>query len=168
MEPAGEPRAGAVAEHPGVILCFNTSKGSRRRSFDRFTHWSQNLRALALNLEHLRLANLYGVEADEEQYAGWRALPAAPDAKSDYDGLNPLTWACTVIARYAGDVIPSHLLRNVETFQLAYRKAVARWHPDRGGNRHRVATRVGAHRRDRGGIARDGPDLIRLHPTTCS
>lgn len=67
----GLPRAGATAEHPGVILCFKTPKGHRRRAFDRFNRWEHNLRALAHNLEHLRLANLYGVEGDEQQYRGW-------------------------------------------------------------------------------------------------
>jgi hypothetical protein len=74
----GLPRAGASAEHPGVILSFVSKYGPLRLAFDRFTQWAHNLRAVSLHLEHLRMAGLYGVGSDGEQYRGWQALPPPP------------------------------------------------------------------------------------------
>lgn len=128
----GLPRSGARAEHPGVILCFDVHGGFRRRAFDRFSKWDQNLRALALNLEHLRLANLYGVEGDEQQYAGWKALPAASDTPQD-----ALDYA-RVLARFCNcpvqEILASEITASAERLQSAYREAVSKTHPDKGGD----------------------------------
>lgn len=77
----GLPRAGALASHPGIILSFESKHGPLRLPFDGFRNWEHNLRAIAMHLEHLRLAGLYGVGHDGEQYRGWAALPA-PEKKS--------------------------------------------------------------------------------------
>ena len=124
----GLPRSGARPEHPGVILCFDVRGGSRRRAFDRFTRWDQNLRALALNLEHLRLANLYGVEGDEQQYSGWKAIPAPTMAQ-------PVPEAATVLARCSDWLFDAmEIQRSAQSMVAAYREAAQRTHPDRGGN----------------------------------
>lgn len=127
----GLPRSGATAEHPGVVLCFNTPSGHRRRAFDRFTKWEHNLRALAHNLEHLRLANLYGVEGDEQQYRGWAQLPAG-EADVDPGDLTP-----TDAARHLGMVIGAGwgpILESAAAFEAARRSAVRLAHPDHGGS----------------------------------
>ena len=133
----GLPRAGAIAEHPGVILSFKTGKGYFRRAFDRFTKWEHNLRALAMNMEHLRLANLYGVEADDVQYAGWKALPA-PQAEA---GAAPAYPGCTAEEVRAAEFLAEHtgletreIVYDAERFRVAYHQAARKLHPDMGGN----------------------------------
>lgn len=44
------PKANARIEHPGVIVSFESKHGPLRYSTDRFTHWLDNLRAIALGL----------------------------------------------------------------------------------------------------------------------
>jgi hypothetical protein len=41
----------------------------------RCVKWTDNVHAIALTLERLRLADLYGVTSRGEQYAGWKMLP---------------------------------------------------------------------------------------------
>src|SRR5262249_37587712 len=48
----GRPRAHARAEHPGVVVsfCSRTLRKDLRYATDRFHHWHDNLRAIALGL----------------------------------------------------------------------------------------------------------------------
>jgi hypothetical protein len=74
----GYPKARAVPRHPGVIVAFNLPalKGQRLTyAVDRFWHWQDNLRAVALGLEALRKVQRYGMGSGYEQYAGYRSLP---------------------------------------------------------------------------------------------
>jgi hypothetical protein len=128
----GLPRADARAEHPGVILSFETKAGPRRRAFDRFMKWEHNLRALASNLQHLRHANLYGVEEDAVQYAGWKALPAPQTLPAEIGAARDLL-------DLAGEYGPSSqlyqgLIDDPEARRDAWKRAVKRHHPDAGGD----------------------------------
>lgn len=71
----GFPRADARASHPGVILAFESKWGPLKYATDEFTHWEDNLRAIALAMEALRKVDRYGVSKRGEQYTGWRQIP---------------------------------------------------------------------------------------------
>lgn len=71
----GLPRAGAVASHPGVILAFESKHGPLKYASGEFSHWQDNLRAIALGLESLRRVDRYGITKRGEQYTGWREIP---------------------------------------------------------------------------------------------
>ncbi len=129
----GLPRAGARAEHPGVVLSFESRHGPLRLHHDRFTAWEQNLRAIAKHLEHLRLSSLYGVGRDGEQYRGWQALPAG-EAGATPAGPAAAAGPEAVINELAGT--------HVGTLSERYRLAVRRCHPDVCGGDERRFRRL--------------------------
>jgi hypothetical protein len=135
----GLPRAGAVATHPGVILSFETADGPKMRAFDLFTKWEYNLRALALNLEHLRLANLYGVEERNQQYVGWKVLPAGTGNAAPDEAEKAATLLCSATGQI---FTPTHVQAvKTDAVQLrrVYEAAVQRVHPDAGGDNQTMA-----------------------------
>lgn len=141
----GLPRSGAVAEHPGIILSFETADGPKMRAFDRFTKWEYNLRALALNLEHLRLANLYGVEERNQQYRGWNALPPGSSAGEEtpiplVEGEMTDIGAAMLLAAYSG-MVKDYILDSKGTYLKAAQAATLAAHPDNGGS-HEEMTQV--------------------------
>lgn len=73
----GKPRARAIPDHPGVIVAFDSRYGPLKYATDTFDRFADNLRAIALGLESLRRVDRYGITKRGEQYAGWKALPAA-------------------------------------------------------------------------------------------
>jgi hypothetical protein len=131
----GLPRAGAIAMHPGVMLAFDSRHGSLRLFFDGFTKWQSNLRAIAMHLEHLRRAGLYGVGRDGQQYAGWTALPA-PNAPP---GVDPRRWAARIVAACAGGgpSMVEAILERHDARDYYYRMAARHVHPDQGGDHER-------------------------------
>jgi hypothetical protein len=145
LRPDGFPKSSAVGEHPGVVLSFSVKEGPRQKHFDRFTRWEHNLRALTMNLNHLRNANLYGAEGDgSQQYAGWHVTPAerqanrppphaAPGrAPKRFDDDNT---AARYLASYVGNVaigVLTHgLLNDPELFKKTLRDIQTFVHPDR-------------------------------------
>lgn len=113
----GIPRADARVRGPGVILSFDSPKGSLSFPCDRFTDWQDNVRAIALGLEALRAVDRYGVTRSAEQYRGWTALPdksaEAVDWLKKELGMN---WNCALT-----DGV-KNAIRQV---------AITRLHPDR-------------------------------------
>jgi hypothetical protein len=128
----GLPRAGAVAEHPGVILTFESKYGPMRLFHDGFSRWEHNLRAIAKHLEDLRHASLYGVGEDGQQYRGWLALPPPEGEPSTAEAAARLLAGLT--ARENPDLLARQILQFPGTFQSCYRDAVKRTHPDWGGS----------------------------------
>jgi hypothetical protein len=141
----GHPRAGATAEHPGVVLSLpHTNVGPLRYACDRFDRWQDNLRAIALGLEALRKVERYGITRRGEQYAGFRALPpGGPIALSE--GMD-VDEAARVL-REGDDNLEAdvdangrgweHTIKvNAEFRNIVYRRAAKRHHPDVGGQRH--------------------------------
>lgn len=137
----GLPRAGATAEHPGVILAFDSSKGPLRIWFDKFTRWEFNLRAIAMHLEHLRMAGLYGVGEDGQAYRGWTAIP--PPKPQSQDLNTAVRWLYATIGRtYSPDAE-----RDAEEARKLIMSARTKTHPDRGGsaeefNKVEIATKI--------------------------
>lgn len=81
----GMPRSDARADHPGVVLAFDSKWGPLQYATDDFHHWEDNLRAIALAMEALRKVDRYGVSKRGEQYTGWKALPASGGFDSTAD-----------------------------------------------------------------------------------
>jgi hypothetical protein len=128
----GLPRADARApEHPGVILAFESCHGPLRIHMDKFVSWEHNLRAIAQHLEHLRLAGLYGVGQDGQQYTGWKALPEGAVAVRQDD----VSAAAELLAQHSRPNISSaDILKDQQKFLAVYRLLTMRLHPDRGGD----------------------------------
>jgi hypothetical protein len=119
----GMPRAGARPNHPGVILSFDSKHGPLNYPCGRFSEWEDNLRAIALSLEHLRTVDRYGVTKRGEQYSGWKAL-APPNGKMDVEE------AWKALAELAG--VRAETKTGADMEEL-YRVAAMKHHPDRGG-----------------------------------
>lgn len=110
----GKPRAHARAEHPGVIIAFESKWGPLKFAVDTFTTWQDNLRAIALGMEALRKVDRYGVTRRGEQYTGWKAIPASTDPA---DQIQTREQARVLIDSYGG-----------------LTAAVKATHPDTGGD----------------------------------
>lgn len=145
LRPDGFPRPHAAGEHPGVLLSFAVKAGPRQKHFDRFTQWEHNLRALTMNLQHLRNANLYGAEGDgEPQYAGWRVTqfegqadrpppPTAPgrSPKRFDDDSTAARYLASYVSNVAVGALTQGLLNDPELFKRTLRDIQTFVHPDR-------------------------------------
>ena len=117
----GWPRSNARPQKPGVVVTFH--KGGAAMSFpcDRFDGWEDNLRAIALSLQALRMVDRYGVTGNNEQYRGFAALPPKSDTRAA---------ALQFLNRVTGLPVP----QIQSDPQGAYRLAARACHPDTGGS----------------------------------
>jgi len=124
----GWPYGDATPTHPAVILSFRDSE-NRALSFpcDRYTEYTDNVRAIALSLEALRAVDRFGVTKRSEQYAGFKAIEA-PKAWTVED-------AAQFIAIKAGSASGA-VISDAGHYRSAYRVAASSLHPDKGGNPH--------------------------------
>ena len=126
----GYPRANAKAEHPGVVLSFDSKYGALSYPCDSYWDWQDNVRAIALAMEALRKVDRYGVTKRGEQYTGWKALPAG---RGDAASGMTATDAAAILLRAAGE--SEHAPVNREVFPAIgasiVRRARAASHPDR-------------------------------------
>jgi hypothetical protein len=124
----GWPKSNARPSHPGVILRFKTRGKQAEFACDRFADWQQNLRAIALGLEKLRLVDDYGIVAEEgQQYTGWLKLPEASAIDEATECARRLVdLACVSHAA-------SELLAKREVFEKVAAEALRRNHPDTSG-----------------------------------
>lgn len=126
----GKLRASAYPDHPGVILSFDTKAGHFRYAADRFTHWHDNLRAIALGLEALRKIERYGIGSGTEQYTGFLQLESSNGA--------PMTYAeaVAIMAAAAGASQEKVVKRwrYADSRVEMYRAAARALHPDTGGD----------------------------------
>lgn len=116
----GRPYANVRPTHAGIILSFDSKHGPLSYPCDSFDRWDDNLRAIALGLEHLRAVDRYGVTRRGEQYRGWSQLPYTPDSMT-------VSEAVEVFRKYRNGKLTRETLGDV------YRAAVLDTHPDRGG-----------------------------------
>lgn len=136
----GRLRADARLEGPGVILSFDTPEhGTLTYDTDRFVHWHDNLRAIALGLEALRRVERYGIADRGQQYAGYRELGSGialgPPKLNAVDAARLLldAWhssASGVTADHV-DVLASWSV--TEFRQRVWRAVSKRYHPDYEG-----------------------------------
>lgn len=140
----GRPYARARAATPAVRVAFESKHGPLTYATDRFWEWQDNARAIALGLEALRKIERYGIAGREQQYTGFKALPAgrampASHMTSDqaYDTIFRL--ACGP----AGDpAIRIEIARNPDALASAYREARIKSHPDRHGGDHTLSDKL--------------------------
>lgn len=128
----GLPRAQARADHPGVIVAFDSKWGPLKYATDEFTSWQDNLRAVAKAMEALRLVDRYGVSKKGEQYRGWRQLPVG--GSTDDPEINR-TQAARILAERGGatniDEIAARILEGGDAAKEYGRRAAAFSHPDK-------------------------------------
>lgn len=135
----GQLRSGARVDGPAIILSFDAAHGSLMYPCDTFTHWTDNLRAIALALRALRAVDRYGVTRQGEQYTGWLALPADVDAgmtREDAAGILVATAYGPSVERYEDiveEVVDGSGEANGTIRRTTIRKALANAHPDAGG-----------------------------------
>lgn len=116
----------------GVILSFESTYGPLQYPCDTFKFWQDNLRAIALALEHLRAVDRYGVTRRGEQYTGWAQLPAPAKAKEFMNVDQAAEW----LAKILSGACPARDILDVKAnFDLAYRQAAKKLHPDLGGDK---------------------------------
>jgi len=128
----GYPRANAKAEHPGVILAFESRHGPLSYAVDTYDDWQDNVRAIALALEALRAVDRYGVTRRGEQYRGWQAIEAPANGRMTAEQ------AAQFIAEQSGADVSANMVRfHFATRADAYRAAARRLHPDAGGSHER-------------------------------
>lgn len=121
------PKASARVGYPGVVVAFDSVHGPLKYLADEFSHWQDNVRAIALGLEALRRVERYGITSRGEQYTGWAQLPSGIDAPA---GRMTVEEAAAFIAEHAR--CPVDGVRSAPT--TAYRVAARRLHPDTGGD----------------------------------
>jgi hypothetical protein len=115
------------AEHPGVIITFNSTHGPMSYWSDVYSDWGANVRAVALSLEALRAIDRYGVNKQGSQYEGYKRLPPATESGA----REPLT--AEQGAKLIGEIVaapPSTILESQTFFDFAYKRAAGRLHPD--------------------------------------
>jgi hypothetical protein len=155
----GRPRADPRAASPAVRLAFETPGGPLVFATDKFRRasyrwnkgmqpdWQHNVYAIAKGLEALRLVDRYGIVERDQQYTGFKALPAGRAMPASH---MTATQAAEVLERVAiGE--ESGLLRDRELARIQTDKAHARevWrearkvaHPDRRDGDHTVWNQV--------------------------
>lgn len=128
----GLPRADAPnPSPPAVVLTFDTQElGELVYCCDRFKDWRDNVRAIQLTLERLRLAGAYGV-ARGEQYRGWLRLQAPGE-------LDSTQQAAAVLAESSGHTVTYILTSDAEARKATFRIALRTAHPDTGGSREQL------------------------------
>lgn len=123
----GMPRANVRAEHPGVILSFDSKYGALSYATDKYPTWQENIRGIAKSLEWLRGVDRYGVSKGQ-QYTGWKQLGAGPTMSQ--------VEAAEFVVNLAGvdEVNARTILVDDAVLTTVLRLAAKRAHPDTGGN----------------------------------
>lgn len=135
----GQMRANIKPSHPGVILCFTGKHGPVTMPCDHYTHWHDNLRAIALSLEALRAVDRHGVTTSGEQYKGWKQLPGGielgPATLSIEDAARELMSLSNDLRLFDGIATVQRIVGDVGVYKTMFRRAVTLHHSDSGGDR---------------------------------
>jgi hypothetical protein len=118
---------------PGVILTFESPKGNISMPCDRYPHWRDNLRAIALSLEALRAVDRYGVTRGNEQYRGWTQIG---NGNGKMDRAAALKFVETLAGAPFGRAVTAEIIAEV------CRALRIKHHPDRGGS-HETFVAIG-------------------------
>lgn len=134
---------------PGVLLVFHLPEvGEVQYACDQYLTWTQNLHAIGMTLERLRLVDSYSatVAGARQQYRGFKRLGSGGEDVSTEEALEPMEAAAIVLRHALNDPIPNvvNMLRELvladaEQMRLYVRKAERNTHPDSGGNANNFA-----------------------------
>ncbi len=116
---------------PGVIVTFESSKGTISMPCDKFRDWQDNLRAIAKSLEALRMVDRYGVTRGNEQYRGWTQIG---NGNGKMDRASAIRFLESLLG---STVFPSADLRAI------CRKLKIIHHPDHAGGSHETFVAIG-------------------------
>jgi hypothetical protein len=119
---------------PGVILMFESPKGNISMPCDRYNHWRDNLRAIALSLEALRAVDRYGVTRGNEQYQGWTQIG---NGNGKMDRASALKFVETLRGA------PINLPVTVQTLAEIIKALKVAHHPDKPGGSHETFVAIG-------------------------
>lgn len=128
----GLPRSGALPAHPGIILTYSTKAGTFQLPCDTFADAEQNLRAICLTLQRLRLIEETGVKTHGRQYEGFRQLPPPANgarAAGQHAAMS-VEEAVRTIFQLAGLGCEVVGIPTPEAMQSVYRAAAKNTHPD--------------------------------------
>lgn len=133
----GWPMTGRKPGHPGVILSFTTLQGKLIFPCGNYARYEANVHAIALTLENLRAIDRYGV-SHGQQFAGFAQIAAPENQRA----MTPEEAAGLVvgIARPQNEMAPqlvAMVLHDQSIFNVMYRDAAAKVHPDVSGDRDR-------------------------------
>lgn len=134
----GWPNADVKPEHPGVIVAADTKHGALKWLCDACAKWTDNVHAIVLTLERLRLADLYGVTGKGEQYSGWKMLPGPITAGAGGAPVPTMSIdaAAVFVAGAAGLNVTAHqVLLSRPAWDKVYRVAAQLLHPDMTGGK---------------------------------
>jgi hypothetical protein len=126
----GWPYNAASPSEPGIILTFydDLDEGFSY-ACDTYQLWQHNLRAIGLSLEALRAVDRYGTTSRGEQYQGFKALPPPADVPRE---MRPEEAAAFLASKIPG-VDPQFLASEKQLFDMTFKLAQRRLHPDAGG-----------------------------------
>lgn len=134
----GSLRANARPVHSGIQLFIESKHGPLEYQCDLYRDWQDNVRAVALTLERLRKAELYGCVKRGEQYVGFRALPGPANAapvRVFAHGLEACQW---LIDQIKDDLLAvpmaESILEDRNKFDRLWKHCAKKLHPDSGGN----------------------------------
>jgi hypothetical protein len=109
-----------MPKDPGVAVYFKLRGADRVLACDRYTRLPDNMAAIAAHIEGMRATERHGVGTIEQAFAGYTALPAAPQVE---------WWLVLQVPRSAP----------LESIDAAYRELAKRAHPDlHGGNENEM------------------------------
>lgn len=135
----GGLRANANPRSPRIVVSLVNSKhGPLRYPCDTFDRFEDNVRAVGLALEALRMVDRYGVTRRGEQYAGWKALPSSTEPTVDVES------AARILAAEGGPAWEGRaasIKGEAVHAKAAALDSLRRTHPDVGGSAdafHRV------------------------------
>lgn len=127
----GYPRAGAIPEHPGVILSMHTKDGALSFPCDTFTTWQDNLRAIVLTMERFRGIARYGVTKNGQEYAGFRAIEGARAMPSGFmDSEDAIVFLRGIVGGGTGEALGE----DPDSLRALVRFAQRAASPDHGGD----------------------------------
>jgi hypothetical protein len=139
----GRPRSSARPRTPRVAIAFTSARhGPLIYYCDKFLDWQDNVRAIALGMQRLRLVEETGIISRGEQYTGFKALPAAielgPAVITVEDAARVVATAAVELQRI-NDVAKREeatsagtlaVIRDRGAYDQLYRLAAKRLHPD--------------------------------------